>query len=307
MLRYALRRTLESVLLMLGVLVLVFFLVRLTGDPVSLIIPMDAPTAQREAFREAMGLNEPLPVQFWSFMSGAVQGDLGTSLRRRGEANLDIILARLPATVQLALAALAFAVLVAVPLGLAGGMHPGSGIDRVARSVGLAGQTIPSFWLGMLLIVLFAVTLRWLPSFGRDGFASLILPAVALGFAGMGQLVRLTRSAVLDVRRSDYVRTAHAKGMAQPRVSLRHVLPNVAIPIVSVLGIQFTYLLGGSVYIEVVFAWPGLGSLLENAIRDADFPLVQAITIFISLFAISIHLLTDLLYGVLDPRLRRAT
>lgn len=307
MLRYALRRTLESVLLMLGVLVLVFFLVRLTGDPVSLIIPMDAPMAQREAFREVMGLNDPLPVQFWSFMSGAVQGDLGTSLRRRGEANLDIILARLPATVQLALAALAFAVLVAVPLGLAGGMHPGSAIDRVARSVGLAGQTIPSFWLGMLLIVLFAVTLRWLPSFGRDGFASLILPAVALGFAGMGQLVRLTRSAVLDVRRSDYVRTAHAKGMAQQRVSLRHVLPNVAIPIVSVLGIQFTYLLGGSVYIEVVFAWPGLGSLLENAIRDADFPLVQAITIFISLFAISIHLLTDLLYGVLDPRLRRAS
>ena len=292
---------------MLGVLVLVFFMVRLTGDPVSLIIPMDAPTAQREAFREIMGLNDPLIVQFGNYMLGAVQGDLGTSLRRRGEANLDIILARLPATVQLAFAALAFAVLVAVPLGLMGGMRPGSAIDRVARTVGLAGQTIPSFWLGMLLIVLFAVTLRWLPSFGRDGFSSLILPAVALGFAGMGQLVRLTRSAVLDVRRADYVRTAQAKGMRSGRVALRHVLPNVAIPIVSVLGIQFTYLLGGSVYIEVVFAWPGLGSLLESAIRDADFPLVQAITIFISLFAISIHLLTDLLYGVLDPRLRRAS
>lgn len=306
MLRYATRRVLESVLLMLGVLALVFFLVRLTGDPVSLIIPMDAPMEQREAFREIMGLNEPLLVQFWSFMSGAVQGDLGTSLRRRGEANLDLILERLPATVQLALSALAFAVVVAVPLGLAGGMRPGSAVDRVARGVGLAGQTIPSFWLGMLLIVLFAVTLRWLPSFGRDGIASLVLPAVALGFAGMGQLVRLTRSAVLDVRRADFVRTAHAKGLEGLRVSLRHVLPNVAIPIVSVLGIQFTYLLGGSVYIEVVFAWPGLGSLLETAIRDADFPLVQAITVFISLFAISIHLLTDLAYGALDPRLRRA-
>jgi len=306
MLRYATRRVLESVLLMLGVLALVFFLVRLTGDPVSLIIPMDAPMEQREAFREIMGLNEPLPVQFWSFMSGAVQGDLGTSLRRRGEANLDLILERMPATVQLALSALAFAVVVAVPLGLAGGMRPGSAVDRLARGVGLAGQTIPSFWLGMLLIVLFAVTLRWLPSFGRDGIASLVLPAVALGFAGMGQLVRLTRSAVLDVRRADFVRTAHAKGLEGLRVSLRHVLPNVAIPIVSVLGIQFTYLLGGSVYIEVVFAWPGLGSLLETAIRDADFPLVQAITVFISLFAISIHLLTDLAYGALDPRLRRA-
>lgn len=306
MLRYATRRVLESVLLMLGVLALVFFLVRLTGDPVSLIIPMDAPMEQREAFREAMGLNDPLPVQFWGFMSGAVQGDLGTSLRRRGVANLDLILERLPATVQLALSALAFAVVVAVPLGLAGGMRPGSAVDRIARGVGLAGQTIPSFWLGMLLIVLFAVTLGWLPSFGRDGLASLLLPAVALGFAGMGQLVRLTRSAVLDVRRADFVRTAHAKGLEAVRVSLRHVLPNVAIPIVSVLGIQFTYLLGGSVYIEVVFAWPGLGSLLETAIRDADFPLVQAITVFISLFAITIHLLTDLAYGALDPRLRRA-
>ena len=306
MLGYFVRRTLESVLLMLGVLVLVFFMVRLTGDPVSLIIPMDAPVAQREAFREAMGLNEPLLVQFATYMSGAVQGDLGTSLRRRGEANLDIILARLPATIQLALAALAFAVIVAVPLGLAGGMRPGSAIDRFARGVGLAGQSIPSFWLGMLLIVLFAVTLRWLPSFGRDGFSSIILPAIALGFAGMGQLLRLTRSAVLDVRRADYVRTAHAKGLRRERVSFGHVLPNVAIPIVSVLGIQFTYLLGGSVYIEVVFAWPGLGTLLEGSVRDADFPLVQAITIFISLFAISIHLLTDLLYGLLDPRLRHA-
>ncbi|MFN2323046.1 MAG: ABC transporter permease [Trueperaceae bacterium] len=306
MFRYTVRKLLESVLLMLGVLVLVFFLVRLTGDPVSLIIPMDAPPEQRAAFRELMGLNEPLAVQFWSFMSGAVQGDLGESLRRRGEANLDIILQRLPATMQLAFAALAFAVLVAVPLGLAGGMRPGSAVDRVARAVGLAGQTIPSFWLGMLLIVLFAVNLRWLPSFGRDGFSSLVLPAIALGFAGMGQLVRLTRSAVLDVRRADYVRTAHAKGVRGATVSLRHVLPNVAIPIISVLGIQFTYLLGGSVYIEVVFAWPGLGSLLESSIRDADFPLVQAITVFISLFAISIHLLTDLAYGLLDPRLRRA-
>ncbi len=273
MFRYTLRKLAESVLLMLGVLVLVFFLVRLTGDPVSLIIPMDAPTEQREAFRELMGLNDPLAVQFWGFMSGALQGDLGESLRRRGEANLDIILQRLPATVQLALAALAFAVLIAVPLGLAGGMRPGSAVDRPRRLGRPAGTDDPQ------LLARHAAdrpvrrhVAVWLPSFGRDGFSSLVLPAIALGFAGMGQLVRLTRSAVLDVRRADYVRTAHAKGLRAARVSLRHVLPNVAIPIISVLGIQFTYLLGGSVYIEVVFAWPGLGSLLEAAIRDADFP-----------------------------------
>ena len=290
---------------MIGVLILVFFMVRLTGDPVSLILPINAPIEQREQFREAMGLNEPLIVQFREFMIGAVTGDLGESLRLR-QPNLEVILERLPATIELALGALSFAVLVSVPLGLAGGMNPGSWADKLARSVGLAGQSIPNYWLGMLFIVFFAVELRWLPSFGRDSFASLVLPAVALGFAGMGQLVRLTRSAVLEVRSSDFIRTAHSKGLRRSRVSGKHVLPNVAIPLISVLGIQFTYLLGGSVYIEVVFAWPGLGSLLESAIRDSDFPLVQAITIFVSLFAISIHLLTDLLYGAIDPRLRHA-
>ncbi|MEX2534442.1 MAG: ABC transporter permease [Trueperaceae bacterium] len=299
------KRLAESVLLMIGVLILVFFMVRLTGDPVSLILPVNAPIEQREQFREAMGLNEPLVVQFREFMLGAVTGDLGESLRLR-QPNLEIILERLPATIELALGALFFAVLVSVPLGLAGGMNPGSWADKLSRSVGLAGQSIPNYWLGMLFIVFFAVELRWLPSFGRDSFTSLILPAVALGFAGMGQLVRLTRSAVLEVRSSDFVRTARSKGLRRSRVSGKHVLPNVAIPLISVLGIQFTYLLGGSVYIEVVFAWPGLGSLLEGAVRDSDFPLIQAITIFISLFAISIHLLTDLLYGAIDPRLRHS-
>jgi len=304
MLLYSLHRLFESALLLLGVVVLVFFLVRLTGDPVSLILPMDAPVAQREAMRELMGLERPLPRQLWEFVAGALQGDLGTSLRRRGEANVDLIAQRLPATLELAFAALLFAVVIAVPLGVMAGMNPGGGVDRLARALALAGQTLPSFWLGMLLIVLFAVNLRLLPSFGRDGFSSLILPTVALGFAGMGQLLRLTRSAVLDVRRADFIRTAQAKGAPALRVALGHVLPNVAIPIVSVLSIQFTYLLGGSVYIEVIFAWPGIGSLLEAAIRDADFPLVQAITILFAVVAISLHLLTDLLYALLDPRLR---
>lgn len=303
MIGFFVRRLVESLLLMIGVLILVFFMVRMTGDPVSLIVPMDAPMEQREAFRRALGLDRPLPVQFAEYMTRAAVGDLGNSLRAR-RPNVELILARLPATVELAVAALVFAMIIALPLGLAGGMNPGTGVDRLARSVGLAGQTIPNFWLGMLLILFFAVQLRWLPSFGRDTLASIVLPAVALGFAGMGQLVRLTRSAVLEVRASDYIRTARSKGLRPQRISMRHVLPNVAIPIVSVLGIQFTYLLGGSVYIEVVFAWPGLGTLLESAIRDSDFPLVQAITIFISAFAISIHLLTDLMYGWLDPRIR---
>ena len=303
MIRFVLRRGAESLLLVLGALLLVFLMVRLTGDPVALILPMDAPLEQREAFREAMGLNEPLYLQLVGFIGGALQGDLGNSLRFN-QANLELIWQRLPATTELALAALLFAVLVAVPLGVLWGMQPGSMADRIARGVGLLGQTVPSFWLGMLLILLFAVELRWLPSFGRDSLASLVLPAIALGFSGMGQLVRLTRSVVLEVRSSDFIRTAYSKGLRGSSVSFRHVLPNVAIPIISVLGIQFTYLLGGSVYIEVVFAWPGLGTLLESAIRDSDFPLVQAMTIFIALIAISLHFLTDLLYGLVDPRLR---
>lgn len=303
MISFLAKRLAESVLLMIGVLILVFFMVRLTGDPVSLIMPVDAPIDQREAFREAMGLDKPVLVQFTDYMLGAATGDLGESLRLR-QPNLSVILERLPATVELALAALLFAMLVAVPLGLAAGMNPGSWVDKLARTVGLAGQSVPNYWLGMLMIVFFAVELRWLPSFGRDSLASLVMPAVALGFAGMGQLVRLTRSAVLEVRSSEFIRTARSKGLRRARVSAKHVLPNVAIPIISVLGIQFTYLLGGSVYIEVVFAWPGLGSLLETAIRDSDFPLVQALTIFFSMFAIGIHLLTDMLYGVIDPRLR---
>ncbi|MBS3965829.1 MAG: ABC transporter permease [Truepera sp.] len=303
MIGFALRRGAESLLLLLGALLLVFLMVRLTGDPVSLILPMDAPMAQREAFRQTMGLNEPLYRQLAGFIGGALHGDLGQSLRFRQD-NLELIWQRLPATVELALAALLFAVLVAVPLGVLGGMNPGSLADRMARGVGLLGQTIPSFWLGMLLILLFAVELRWLPSFGRDSLASLVLPAIALGFSGMGQLVRLTRSVVLEVRSSDFIRTAYSKGLRASGVSFRHILPNVAIPIISVLGIQFTYLLGGSIYIEVVFAWPGLGTLLEGAIRDSDFPLVQAMTIFIAFIAISIHYLTDLCYSLIDPRIR---
>ncbi len=303
MLTFFLRRATESVLLILGVLVLVFFMVRLTGDPVGLMVPKEAPLAQREAFAAALGLDRPLPVQFFEYMAGVARGDFGTSLRMRRPA-FDVIVERLPATFELAASALAFAMLVAIPLGLAGGMRPRSTIDTVARGVGLAGQTVPNFWLGMLLIVFFSVNLGWFPAFGRDSFSSIVLPAIALGFAGMGQLVRLTRSAVLEVRKSDYVRTARAKGVSPLPLSLHHVLPNVAIPIVSILGIQFTYLLGGSVYIEVVFAWPGLGTLLETSIRDTDFPMVQAITIFLSMFAISIHLLTDLLYAAIDPRLR---
>jgi peptide/nickel transport system permease protein len=305
MLTYLFSRVCQSLLLVVGALVVVFLMVRLTGDPVSLMVAREATAEQREAFREAMGLNRPLLVQFGDYLLSAAQGDLGMSLRLR-QPNLRLILQRLPATFELAGAALLFAVALAIPLGIAAGMNPDSLIDRFARLLGLAGQTLPNFWLAILLILWFSVQLRWLPSFGRDSLASLVLPAIALGFAGLGQLIRLTRAAVLELRAADMVRTARSKGLGEDRIALKHVLPNVAIPLISVIGIQFTYLLGGSVYIETIFAWPGLGSLLNTAIRDNDFPLIQAITLFFSVFAISIQLLSDVLYGWVDPRVRPA-
>lgn len=303
MMRFLLFRFLQSFALLFGVLTLVFLMVRLTGDPVSLMVAREATQEQREAFRAAYGLDRPVHEQYLDYMGGILQGDLGDSLRQRIP-NMVLIGQRLPATFELALAALVLAVGVAVPLGVIAGMYPGTWIDALARLFGLIGQTLPSFWLAMILIIVFAVNLRMFPSFGRDSFASLILPTIALSLGAMGHLVRLTRSAVLEVRQEHYIRTARAKGLRSQWVAIRHIAPNAAIPLVSVIGIQFTYLLGGSVYIETIFSWPGLGSLLNNAISDNDFPLVQAITIFIALFAIAINFLTDILYGWLDPRIR---
>lgn len=301
MLAFLVHRLLQSIALIIGVLLLVFFTVRLTGDPVGLMVARNATPEQREAFRVAHGFDRPLSEQFLAWFGNALRGDLGKSLRLHLP-NHELIMQRLPATMELALAALLLALIVALPLGIISGVFPGSPLDLLARAIGLAGQTIPSFWLAMILILVFAVNARLLPSFGRDSAQHLILPAVALSVASMGQMVRLLRSAVLEITQESYIRTARAKGVREVVITLRHVTPNALIPLVSVVGVNFTYMLGGSVYIETIFAWPGLGTLLNDAISDSDFPLVQAITIFIATFAISINLITDLIYDLLDPR-----
>ncbi|MCE2489863.1 MAG: ABC transporter permease [Anaerolineae bacterium] len=298
------RRLLQSVALIIGVLVLVFFTVRLTGDPVGLMVARNATPEQREAFRVAHGFDRPLAEQFVGYLGDALRGDLGRSLRLHLP-NMELIMQRLPATMELALAALLLSLAIAVPLGIISGVFPGSPLDLLARLIGLAGQTIPSFWLAMILILVFAVNLRLFPTFGRDSLQHLVLPAVALSVASMGQMVRLLRSAVLEITREDYIRTARAKGVSEIVITLRHVTPNALIPLVSVVGVNFTYMLGGSVYIETIFAWPGLGTLLNDAFNDSDFPLVQAITIFIAAFAISLNLLTDIAYDLIDPRARQ--
>ena len=301
--RYVLSKLGQSILLLLGVVTLAFFMLRVTGDPAALMMPREATRQQLEAFRESMGYNRPLATQFWDFASGAVVGDFGNSLHFRTPA-LPMVLERLPATIQLASAALVMAMLVGIPLGLVGGFNPGSFADSAGRLIALLGQSIPNFWLALLLILFFAVRLGWVPTFGRDELKSVILPAFVLGLPVLGQLLRLTRSAVLEIRGQDFIRTANSKGLEPIVIYTKHVLRNVAIPLVSVIGVQFGYMLGGSIIIESIFSWPGIGQLLQQAIGWRDYPLIMAIAVFTSLAVLLINFLTDVAYVVIDPRIR---
>jgi len=208
--------------------------------------------------------------------------------------------------VELAAVGLLMAMLVGIPLGLIGGVNPGSIIDSLARFLALLGQSVPNFWLALILIQVFAVQLGWFPTFGRDELRSVVLPAFVLGLPVMGQIVRLARSTVLEVRSEDYVRTAHSKGLQPHTVYVKHILRNVTIPLISVIGVQFGYMLSGSIYIETIYAWPGMGQLLQQAIGWRDFPLVQAATVFTSAVVLFLNLFTDLAYAALDPRIRYA-
>lgn len=311
--RYIFSRFVQSILILVGVLFIVFFMLQITGDPATLMVSRNATPEQIEAVREEMGFNRPLIIQFLDFASGAVVGDFGLSLRYRQSA-LKLILDRLPATIELAAVSMLISIAIGIPLGLLGGSNPGSFWDTIARGMGLVGQTIPNFWLALILIVLFSVTLGWFPSFGRETWEiccglelptrSVILPAFALCLFTMGQLVRFTRSAVLEIRGEDFIRTAHSKGLTDRRIYIKHILRNAAIPLISIVGVQFGYLMSGSIYIETIFSWHGLGNLLAEAIGNRDFPLVQAVAYFTSIVVVLLNLLTDIAYSLADPRIR---
>ena len=301
--RYFLSKVGQSIILLFGVLLLVFVMVRLTGDPAALMMSREASAADIEAFREEHGFNDPVLVQFWDFFKGAIVGNFGDSLHFKTPA-MPMVLDRMPATVQLAATGLLMAVIVGIPIGLVGGFTPGSIVDSLGRLLALMGQSIPNFWLLMILILYFGVRLQWFPTFGRDELKSVVLPAFVLGLPVMGQMVRLTRSAVLEIRGEDFIRTAHSKGLELRTIYVKHVLRNVAIPLVSVIGIQFGYMLGGSIYIETIYSWPGMGQLLEQSIGWRDFPLVQALAVFTSVVVLGLNLLTDVAYAVIDPRIR---
>jgi ABC-type dipeptide/oligopeptide/nickel transport system permease component len=312
MLKYLLSKLLYSAALLLGVLFLVFLLLHITGDPVSLMVSRHASPAEIEALREELGFNRPFLVQFFDFLKNALQGDFGNSFRYRQPA-MQMVLQRIPATIELASVALLMAILMGVTFGILGGSNPNTILDSFARGLGLLGQTIPTFWLGLILIIIFSVNLGWFPSFGRETFTlfgltlpnkSIILPAFALSLFTTGQLARFTRSAVLEVMNEEYVTTARSKGLKKSRIYMRYILKNSAIPLISIIGVQFSYLLSGSIYIETIYSWPGLGNLLAEAVSTRDFFLVQATAFFTSLVVIGLHFVTDLIYVLVDPRIR---
>ena len=302
--RYLLARLAQTVLVIFLSLTAVFGMVRLTGDPVLLFMPMDIQAKDVNEFRERLGFNDPLPVQYARFLAGAVRADFGESLRYRRDA-VGLVLERLPATLLLAGAALALTLLVAVPLGVLSAVRRDSALDHVGTIVTVLGQATPGFWLGLMLIYFFAVQLRWLPTGGMGGAAHLIMPAVVLAAFYSARVARLTRSAVLDTLGEDYVLTARAKGLAETRVIGKHTLRNSAIPIVTLAGLEAGQLLGGAVVTETIFAWPGLGRLTVQALLNRDFPVVMAAVSFTSIIYTLMNLAVDLSYGWLDPRVRK--
>jgi peptide/nickel transport system permease protein len=303
--RYLVARLAQTVLVVFLSLTAVFGMVRLTGDPVLLFMPMDIQAKDVNEFRERLGFNDPLAVQYVRFLAAAVRGDFGESLRYRRDA-LGLVLERLPATLLLAGAALALTLAVAVPLGVLSAVRRDTAFDHVATVVTVLGQATPGFWLGLMLIYVFAVQLRWLPTGGMGTTAHLLMPAVVLAAFYSARVARLTRSAVLDTLGEDYVLTARAKGLAETRVIGKHTLRNSAIPIVTLAGLEAGQLLGGAVVTETIFAWPGLGRLTVQALLNRDFPVVMAAVSFTSIVYTFMNLLVDLAYGWLDPRVRKA-
>jgi ABC-type dipeptide/oligopeptide/nickel transport system permease component len=300
---YIVQRILLAVLVVFGVSIITFFLTFLSGDPVVLMLPTDASSEQIARFRQDWGFDRPIIVQYGSFLWRALQGDLGTSLRH-GTPALPLIAERLPATFQLTVTAMLLAVGLAIPLGVISATNRGKLIDLLTMAVALLGQALPNFWLAIMAILLFAVTLGWLPTSGRGTWIHLVLPAGVLATGLMALLTRITRSSMLEILSEDYVRTARAKGLPRWAVLSRHALRNALIPLVTVIGLQFGYILGGAVVVETVFTWPGVGLFTIQAITNRDYPVVQAAVLILSTAVVLINLVVDLLYGLLDPRIR---
>lgn len=303
MFRFWLMKAVRTVVTLTLVVTFTFFVLRVAGDPVQSMLGPDASVEEMEHFRELWGLNEPLPVQFVAYVKQILSGDLGFS-HADGRPVTTVIAERIPATLLLGFSAYVLALLVGIPAGILAALKRGSALDQVIMSIAALGFALPGYFFGILLILLFSLHLRWLPSSGAGTIYHLIMPAVTLGLYHAGALARFTRSSMLEVLGKLYMRAAAAKGAPPSWRILRHALPNAAIPVITILGLNLGHLVAGAVVIEVVFAWPGVGRLLVNAVSLRDLSVVQGLILLIATTMVLANLMVDLLYGLLDPRIR---
>ncbi|WP_167647182.1 ABC transporter permease [Mameliella alba] len=302
-LRFLLSRAAQGLIVMFGVSALVFFALFLTGDPAVLMMAPDSTAAEIDAFREAMGFDDPIIIQYGRFLVDALQGDLGSSLRYSRPA-MDLLTERLGATALLALSALLWSSLLGFLLGAIAAVRKNSPIDFAIRVISLLGQAVPVFWLALMLIILFSLNLRWLPSSGYGSLGHLVMPSLALGAYYLSAITRLVRSSLIETLGENYVRTARAKGLTEWRIVVRHALRNAMIPVVTLQGMYLASLMGGALVTEIIFAWPGIGRLAVEAIQNRDFPVVQAVVLFAALVFVVANFLVDVAYTWLNPRIR---
>ena len=281
----------------------VFALVRLSGDPIQIMMPAEATKADIELMRATLGLDRPWPVQYWSFLTRTLHGDFGRSVRFRRPA-LDLIAERYAATLELGSLAVLIVIVVALPVGVYAAVRRGGALDYAARAFAALGQAVPPFWLGLVLVLIFGVLLHWLPTSGRGTPLHVLLPGITLGWFAVAGLMRLTRSAMLDVLGSEYVKLARIKGLPERQVIWKHAFKNAALPVVTFAALLFVALLNGSIIVETVFGWPGLGLLVIEAVDSRDYPIVQAVVLFLSAMYIGVNLLVDILYAYLNPKIR---
>lgn len=301
---FILRKLLRGILTLWFIVTVVFFATRLSGQPIQYLLPEDATQQQIEATRAFLGLDKPLHVQYGYFFSSLAQGEFGNSFFARRPV-IELFAERLPATLQMALPAFLLSILIGLPIGITAALHHNSPLDRLFMSFAFLGQALPNFVLGIGLILIFSLVLKLLPSGGMTSWQSYLMPTITLGTASAAILARLTRSSLLDVLSQDYMRSARSKGLSHAKVVLKHGLRNGILPVITILGLQLGDLIAGSVVVETIFAWPGAGRLITNAVLQRDYPVVQFSILVVAVTVVLANLSVDLLYGVLDPRMRR--
>jgi peptide/nickel transport system permease protein len=303
---YALRQLIQLAVVVVGISMLVFGILHVIGDPVLLLLPQNAGKEEYERYHKMLGLDKPIPVQYWKFASRAVQGDFGTSWYTSTPA-FTLVLERMPPTLYLTTAGLVMALLIALPLGILAALKRHSFVDNLCTMLAVAGQAMPIFWLGIMLIIIFAVRLKVLPASGYGTWEHFLMPAFTLGAFLAPITMRLVRSGVIEILNMEYIRTARAKGFAEPTVIIKHAFRNACIPVITVLGLQFGQLLGGAIVTETVFAWPGVATLTVDSIRNQDFPVVQCAVVLLALIIVAVNFAVDMVVGLLDPRIRLGT